>query len=74
MSTPVFWLACAIVFVILYFVFLLIDNIFLGGNGLARKFWKQPDLEFDPPECEYCNGRCAECPTYEKLKQQLRRK
>ena len=58
MTIPVFWLACAGVFVLLYFIVLLIDNILKGGNGVGKRFWKRhiPDI------CWSCNlGDCSKC-------------
>ena len=62
--TPIDWLAAAAIAVLLYFVVLLIDNIFKKGQGIARALWKKNIvLDFPYPDgCWDCRkGSCRGC-------------
>ena len=65
MSIPVFWLVCAAVTVLLYFIVILVDNIVKGGNGVGQRFWKRHIVDdFPYPDiCWTCNlDDCSKCP------------
>ena len=61
------WFNLAVLFVAVFFVMVLADNIYRHGNGWAKRFWKAHVVdEFPkiyPPVCFLCNlGSCAGCP------------
>ena len=60
---PWLWVLIAGLFVLMYFLVILADNIIKGGNGIGQRFWKRHIVDYDPypPICQTCNKDCKNC-------------